>query len=305
MLCTDRVLFVDVFPRTRCLLLQAQCNFFLLTVDVEDHDFHIVIDLHHLGRMINASPAHIGDVQQAIDSAEIDKRSKIGNVLDDALPQVALTDFRHQRLLHLVAFIFDQLAPRHDDVTPGFVDFQNRTFDFLTNVFADVRRPSNIDLTGRQEHVDADIDQQTALDFADDRAFDHVAFIVSCDHLFPFANAIGFAFGKQNQPDRILKFLQQHLDSLAGIGQVVVIAPVVARNDPFALVADVDKHFVVVDPDHRAFNDFIDVKCLGTLIVHGVHRRFTRLKLAAERLGNILFVYLKLTDEIAVNHYSS
>ena len=34
--------------------------------------------------MRQASPRHIGDVQQAVDSAHVDKRAILGQVLDDA-----------------------------------------------------------------------------------------------------------------------------------------------------------------------------------------------------------------------------
>ena len=45
--------------------------------------------LHHLGRMIDAAPAHVGDVQQAVDAAQVDERAEVGDVLDDALAQLA------------------------------------------------------------------------------------------------------------------------------------------------------------------------------------------------------------------------
>ena len=74
-----------VFPRAGALLLQAEGDLLLLVVDVEDLHLDFVVDLDHLGRMIDAAPAHVGDVQQAVDAAEVDERAEVGDVLDDAL----------------------------------------------------------------------------------------------------------------------------------------------------------------------------------------------------------------------------
>jgi hypothetical protein len=51
----------------------------------------LVVDLHHLARVIDATPAHVGDVEQAVDAAQVDERAEVGDVLDDAL--AALADF--------------------------------------------------------------------------------------------------------------------------------------------------------------------------------------------------------------------
>ena len=53
----------------------------------------------------------------------------------------------------------DQAAAADDDVAACFVDLEHEALDLFADVFADVVRPADIDLAGRQEHVDADIDQ--------------------------------------------------------------------------------------------------------------------------------------------------
>jgi hypothetical protein len=35
--------------------------------------------------MADAFPTHVGDVQQTIDTAEVDERAEVGDVLDDTL----------------------------------------------------------------------------------------------------------------------------------------------------------------------------------------------------------------------------
>ena len=39
--------------------------------------------------LVDAAPAHVGDVQQAVDAAQVDERAELGDVLDDALAELA------------------------------------------------------------------------------------------------------------------------------------------------------------------------------------------------------------------------
>ncbi len=98
------------------LLLQAEGDLLLLVVDVQDHDLKLVVDLDHLRGMADAAPAHVGDVQQAVDAAEVDERTEVGDVLDDALAELSLFDFGEHLLFELLAFVFNQLTARDDDV---------------------------------------------------------------------------------------------------------------------------------------------------------------------------------------------
>ena len=70
-------------------LLESQGDLFFLVVDVQDLHFDFLIDGDHFGGMVDASPAHVGDVQQAVDAAQVDERAELGDVLDDALAALA------------------------------------------------------------------------------------------------------------------------------------------------------------------------------------------------------------------------
>ena len=76
------------------------------------------------------------------------------------------------------ALVLDQLAAADDDVAPGLVDLEDLALDLAVDVIADVRRPADVHLAGGEKDVDADVDQQAALDLAGDGAGDDVAFLV-------------------------------------------------------------------------------------------------------------------------------
>ena len=47
-------------------------------------------------------PGHVGDVQQAVDAAQIDERAEFGDVLDDALADLARLDLAEEFVLEFL-----------------------------------------------------------------------------------------------------------------------------------------------------------------------------------------------------------
>ena len=160
--------FVDVFPGAGGLLLEAQGDLLAVLVDVQDHHLDLVVDLEHVAGVVDPAPAHVGDVQQAVDAAQVDERAEVGDVLDRPLADLADGDLLEQLLLLVFAGDLDQLAAADDDVPPALVDLEDHALDLLIDVIGDVGRAADVDLAGGQEDVDADIDQQPALDLAGD-----------------------------------------------------------------------------------------------------------------------------------------
>ena len=149
----------------------------------------------HLRGMLDAAPGHVGDVQQAVNAAQVNERAEVGDVLDHAAADFAALDGGEQVLLHLVALFFEQLAAREDDIAAFFVNLDDLAFQFLADPFARVAHAADINLAGGQEDVHADVHQQPALDLAHRLAFDHVADLVGLHHPFPAADAVGLLLG--------------------------------------------------------------------------------------------------------------
>src|SRR5438874_3214797 len=107
----DLVLRFDVFPRILQLLLQSKANAFFLAVDVEHHHVDFLANFEDFRRMPDSAPAHIGDMEQAVETVEIDECAEIGDVLDRALADIPRSHFREQLRPALVPLLLDQFAP--------------------------------------------------------------------------------------------------------------------------------------------------------------------------------------------------
>ena len=115
---TDGVFGLDAGPGTFGLLLEAERNALLLFVDLENLDLDFLVDRHDFRRMVDAPPTHIRDMEETINTAQIDKSAKVGDVLDDTLANLVDLDLFEKLALLLFSLILEKLASRDDNVHP-------------------------------------------------------------------------------------------------------------------------------------------------------------------------------------------
>ena len=76
-------------------------------VDLLDLDFDLLADLQHFAGVVDAVPAHLADVDQAIDAAQIDERAEIVQLADGAFADLARRQLGEQLRLVLGRFALD------------------------------------------------------------------------------------------------------------------------------------------------------------------------------------------------------
>ncbi len=144
-----------------------------LVVDLDDPDLHLLADIEHLGRMIDAPPGDVGDVQEAVDAAEVHERAVVGDVLHHAVDDLTLFEVLHQFLALLGAGLFQNGAARDHDVAAAAVHFQDLERLLDVHQRRDVADRPDVDLAARQErHRAVEIDREAALDLIEDHARD-------------------------------------------------------------------------------------------------------------------------------------
>src|SRR5215475_4865930 len=102
-----RILALDALPRIIEQLFHAKRNAVGLVIDLDDLDLHLLADVEHFGRMIDAAPGDVGHVQQSVDAAEINERTVVGDVLHDAVDDLTFFEVLHQFLTLLGARLFE------------------------------------------------------------------------------------------------------------------------------------------------------------------------------------------------------
>ena len=168
-----RILRRDALPGIGLQLLHAEADALGFLVEADDLHLDGLADLQRLGRMVDAAPGDVGDMQQAVHAAQIDEGAVIGDVLDHAVQDHAFLEALDQLAALLGARLFQHRAARDDDVAAGAVHLEDLERLRRAHQRADVAHRADIDLAARQEgHGAAEIDGEAALDAAVDRAVD-------------------------------------------------------------------------------------------------------------------------------------
>src|ERR1044071_1369333 len=105
--------------------------------------------------MRDAAPRHVRDVEQAVDAAEIDECTEVGDVLDDALPHLVLLELLHELLALAGPLVLEDDTTRDDDIAATLVQLDDLELELLAEQLVDVRDAAERDLRTREERVDA------------------------------------------------------------------------------------------------------------------------------------------------------
>ncbi len=132
------VLVGNLIPWVCKLLLVAERNLLLFRVVLEDHDLDLIADVEHLRGVDNAPPRHVGDVEQAIDSAQVHKDPVVGDVLDTAHDERAFLENLESFFALLLALGLQQHPPRKHDVAALAVVLEDLEFKDLAQELVEI-----------------------------------------------------------------------------------------------------------------------------------------------------------------------
>ena len=170
---TRRIFRRDAFPRIGLQLLHAEADALRVLVDLDDLHGDGLADIQHFRRMADAAPGDVGDVQQAVDAAQIHERAVIGDVLHHAFDDLVFLEAGDERRTLFGAALFEHGAARHDDIAAAAIHLQDLEQLRLVHQRADIAHRAHIDLAAGKERDSAvEIDGEAALDAAEDHAGD-------------------------------------------------------------------------------------------------------------------------------------
>ena len=245
-------------PRVSHQLLVAERDALGGLVVLEHHHVDLVVDLEQLRRVTDAAPRHVGDVQQAVDAAEVDERTVVGDVLDHATEDLALGERLERRLLLLGVLLFEEDLAGEHDIAALLVDLDDAHAQFLTLEGVQVAHRANVDLAAGQERADADVHRETTLDPLDDAADDDLPFLEGAFNFVPNLHLLGFFAREDDVAFTVFGALEQHVNdvALANNDLAGFVEELFDGDDAFRLVADVDYDFVCGDLENGPLDDF-------------------------------------------------
>jgi hypothetical protein len=201
-------------------------------------------------------------VKQAVDTAQVDERAEIGDVLDGALDDRADLERFHGLLLELLALLLDHLAAGDDDVATLLVDLEDHRVDVAADPIADLAGAADVDLAGREEDGHADVDQQAALDLLGDLSGDGVALLLGLHDRFPVDDAIRLALADLHQTGVALDVFEEDADFQPDL-DLIGFVEFGVFEDAFGLQTELDDEVVAGLGGDLALDDVARGQVLG------------------------------------------
>ena len=270
----DRIFELDALPGIGLELLHAERDALGLAVEADHLDLDLLADAQHLGRVVDPAPGDVGDVEQAVEAAEVDEGAVVGDVLDHAGQHLALLEGRQQLVALLGARLLEHRAARDHDVAAAAVHLQDLEGLVLVEQRRDVAHRPDVDLAARQERDRAaEIDREAALDPAEDRARDLGGVLERLLELVPALLAPRLLARQERLAAAGLEPLDVDLDRIADLdlGRVAGGRELLQRDPALGFQSDIDHRLVVLDRDHPAgeHGAFDPVPVVHRLVEHG------------------------------------
>src|SRR5262245_27400176 len=242
-----RVATRDVLPRVVAELLDAQRHALTLAVELEDAHVDLVTDGDDFRRMLDALPCHVRDVQQAVDAAQVDERTVVGEVLDRAAHDGAFLQLLEQLGALGAVFLLDHGAARDHDVVALLVQLDDLELERLAFQVRGIAHGTHIDQRAGQERPhEVDLDREAALDAAVDDALDDLLLLERLFEARPGAGALGLLARQARLAVAVLDAVEGHLDVVADahFDLAAVVLELLDRDDGFALEPGIDEDHI-------------------------------------------------------------
>src|SRR6266699_5785259 len=242
----------EAHPGILSQLLQSEGNAILLGVEFQHLRRDLVAHVEHFRRVLDAPPGEVGDVQQAVDSAQVDERAVVGDVLDDALDDGALMQVREQRLALGALRGFQHRAARHDDVFPFPVKLDNLELHLLALVGQGVLDGADVhERPGQESSNSVGHNGEAAFYLAGDHAFHQRAGFERLLQVEPGREALRLVARQARLAVAVLERLDRDAGEVAGLDLdfALVVFELFQGDKGFGLEARVDDDVVHVDTD--------------------------------------------------------
>src|SRR3954470_3073787 len=270
-----RITMLGIEPRIRRELLESQRHALLFLVVLENFHLDLVTDIHEVFGMGEASPGHVGDVQQTIEASEIDKSAILGEILDHSGEHRTFVEMLKGLGALLGLLAFQQFFARNHDVAALLVQLDNGDFDGLALHAVEIADRAQIHLRSGKKRMRAmNVYCKSALDAVDDHSLDWLLLVIGLLNFFPGVDPLCLLVREVNVALFRLALAAHDVDFVARLEfwLAVVIEHFRQRQHAFRFRANIHDHMSGRQLENGALNDTIFTDGLFGLGGEGLKR---------------------------------
>ena len=257
-LCAHWILCNRCIPRIAFQLLHAKADALCVLVDTNDLNLDGVTNVDDFAWVVDALVADVRDVQQAINAAQVNERTIIGDVLDNAVDNLTFGEVLDQASALLCAGFFQYGATRYNDVATLAVHFQDNEGLGDVHQWRNVAHGTDVNLAAGQEcHCAAQINGETTLHTAKDNAVHAVASVEFAFKHIPSGFATGAIAAEHGFAVHIFYAVNEDFDFVANlqVGFLAGHSEFTQRHTAFGFETHIYDSMVIVDCGYGAFYD--------------------------------------------------
>ena len=238
-------------------LLQTESDTLLLLIEVEDNNVDLLVESYNLVWIAYAAPREVCDVDQTVNTAEVNEYTVSSDVLNGTLEDLTLLELADDLLTLLLELLLDERLVRYNDVAELLVDLYNLELHCLAYEYVVVAYRVNVDLASWQESLDTeDVNDHTALSAALDVTLDDLLVLESSVNTLPRLAEASLLVREYQLTLCVLLVLYVNLNLVAYL-EVWVVTELRSWNDTVALVADVYDNLFLINRDYGTLNHLV------------------------------------------------
>ncbi len=145
-LVTDLDIRIEAIPRMSGKLLQTESDSLLLLVEVENYDLDLLIKFNNFLWVVYAAPREVSDVDETVNTAEVNEYTIVGDVLDCSFENLAFFEFADDFALLLLKLSLKESLVRNDYIAEFLVDLDDLEVHCLVNICIVILDRTDVDL---------------------------------------------------------------------------------------------------------------------------------------------------------------
>ena len=221
----------------------------VLRVEADNVDIDLVADGQHVGRLLDAAPAQLGDVHHAVNAADVNERTVGRQGLDNAVIVLADLDLAPDLLGALAALLLGDSADGADNTLTAAVDLGDLQTHGLADELGHGRVLRQAGLGSGHEHTDAlDGHNDAALVVLGDLSFNDLAALLRLFNGGPVLHGVQTLLGEHRSAFDIVDAHNARLDAVADVQDIfnldAVVGELAGRDEAGILGADIDTDLV-------------------------------------------------------------
>ena len=247
---TNFVVLLEDLPRIVLNLFVTQRNLLFLGIDVLDINLYFVANADNLRGMLDLAPGQLGDVDHAVNAAQINKGTVIGQALHLAVVYLANLNALPELVLQGLLLILENGTDGADSSSSLTVVFQDLEANGLLEQILKIIVSGTSSLRSGNEYLHAiGENQNTAANHFGYNAFQNLAALAGFSNLLEAGNGIETLLGKHYSAFHIVDAQDNQVQLVALLYQVGslgsrIVCQFGQRNVAGMLGADIDCYFV-------------------------------------------------------------